>query len=174
MHPKLLKAFETSELIRKDLIDMTRPFASGEKFLSKPEGKWSVSQILSHLIQAEALSLQYMKKKSLGIQSAGDTGILEELKFVFLKYSQRLPFKYKAPAVLGKSGPPEIEFSEIVDHWDKLRDEMFEFLQTIDNSHINRKIYKHAVAGRLNVIQAIKFFDEHLMHHRPQIKRLLQ
>ena len=174
MHPEILRTFERSEAMRKNLLEMVKPFSQTEKFFGHPDGKWSVSQILAHIVQAESLSLKYMKKKALGINDAGDTGVVEDLKFLILRVSQRLPLRYKAPAVLGESAPPSPDFDTVVNDWDAVRKDLLLFLQGIRPDHVKRKIYKHAVMGRLNVIQAVKFFDEHQIHHRPQIKRLLQ
>jgi hypothetical protein len=174
MHPLILQAFNESERRKKSLLSLVEPVSETDKFLNHREGKWSISQILAHLVQAEETSLNYMKKKALGIDGAGDTGVVEDLKFLFLKISQRLPLKYKAPAVLGEGAPPSPEFVELVNRWGRLREDIRMFLETIREEHVHRKIYRHVVVGRLNVIQAIKFFDEHLLHHQPQIKRLLE
>ena len=84
MHHLLQTTFVTSESLRKQLLREVEPFSKNEKFFASPEGRWSVSQILSHLIHAERLSLEYMKKKALGIDKAGDTGIAEAIKFNLL------------------------------------------------------------------------------------------
>ena len=38
-----------------------------EKYHFRPGNKWSVGQILTHLLTSERMALRYMKKKSLGI-----------------------------------------------------------------------------------------------------------
>lgn len=67
MHPKLQRILNTLETDRKHLL---RELAdvSDQWFNSNPlPGKWSISQILTHIITSERLTLLYMKKKSLGI-----------------------------------------------------------------------------------------------------------
>jgi len=49
---------------------------SVEKLNSAPAGKWSITQIVAHLITVERLSIQYMQKKIQGIEQAGDAGIV--------------------------------------------------------------------------------------------------
>ena len=172
MHYLLLQCFKESEKLRKQLLADLKTIGPSDKFFDSPPGKWSISQILTHLIQAERLSLEYMKKKSLGIESAGNTGLIEEIKFQILLLSQELPLKYKAPPVLGNR-PAELQYDVICSEWDLLRAQLGDFLNTIADHHVRRKIYKHPVMGRLNVTQAVRFFDAHLKHHHPQIKRLL-
>lgn len=173
MNPTLLRTYRAYEEKRKMLMALLSSVPD-EKFHYRPPGKWSVSQILSHLIQAEKASLDYMKKKSLGIEQAGNTGKIEALKFFLLKISQRLPLKYKAPDILGKNDPPSLPLKEIEKNWALLREDLRAFLEMFGEAQLRRKVYRHVIAGRLNVLQSIEFFDEHLDHHLPQIKRLLQ
>jgi uncharacterized damage-inducible protein DinB len=173
MDPKLTSVYNRLEKTRRDLLQLVSSIPE-ETFYFAPEGKWSISQILVHLIQAEKLSLQYMKKKSLGIEQAGDTGAVEDLKYFFLTISQRLPLKYKAPKVLGEKAPDSFPLSDTITKWDNFRAELKSFLDTIDSKHLKRKIYKHAVAGRLNVLHAVDFFTEHMQHHLPQIQKLIK
>jgi hypothetical protein len=171
MDRKLSQIFELAELERKEILKRIVGI-SPEQFFAKPPKKWSISQILNHLMLSERLSLIYMKKKSLGIDTAGDTGLIEDAKFLLLKFSQRLPLKFKAPEVLGKSEPDSPTLVEVTAKWNNVRREMYEFAEALPEKHLRRKIYKHPVVGRLNVIQALAFMREHVNHHLPQIKRL--
>jgi uncharacterized damage-inducible protein DinB len=171
MNQKLLRIFERAEADRKAILDIIKNLPE-DKFSHRPVNKWSISQIIAHIILAERFSLQYMKKKSLGIDSVGKSGLWEDLKFFILKISQRIPMKYKAPKVLGES-PQPLSREDAVRQWLQVRNELHAFISTLDNQHVKKKIYKHPVSGRLNVMQAVSFFREHANHHLPQIKRLL-
>ncbi len=172
MDSKLASVFERAEARRKELLSMVSVLPD-KTFYYAPAQKWSISQILVHLILAEELSLQYIRKKSLGIEQAGNTNILHDLKYQALRISQRLPLKYKAPRVLGESAPSTLPLEQIVGKWDHMRSELRKYLEAMESRHVKRKIYKHAVAGRLNILHAVDFFNEHLNHHLPQIRRLI-
>jgi hypothetical protein len=172
MDSKLASVFDQAEAKRKKLLSLVSGLSDKTFYYAPPE-KWSISQILIHLILAEQLSLRYIKKKSLGIEQAGDTNMLDDLKYQALRVSQRLPLKYKAPKVLGDGDPSPLSLEEIIDKWNHTRNELKAFLEGMESGHINRKIYKHAVAGRLNILHAVDFFNEHLTHHLPQIRRLI-
>lgn len=137
-------------------------------------GKWSLSQLFAHLITSEQLSVQYLKKKILAIEEQPNTGIIEELKMLVLIISQRLPFKFKAPKVVVDHTPAFSNVDEIKTAWNQTRSELKDLLSRFSHQHLKRKIYKHPVAGKLNIVQAMRFFQEHLIHHTPQIKRLLK
>jgi len=135
--------------------------------------RWSVNQILIHLLTSEQLTLAYLKKKSLGVDQVKDAGPRESLKIFLLILSQRLPMKFKAPAVVLAHTPATVPLESLAAQWEILRREMQDFLETIRDEHLKRLIYKHPVAGRLDVIQCLTFMREHFLHHLRQIKLLL-
>ncbi len=90
-----------------------------------------------------------------------------------LTLSQRLPLRFKAPKVVLESTPELIPFDELVRQWDLLRLELHSHLVKLPNAHIHKLVYKHPIAGRLSLPQALQFFAEHINHHKPQIKRTL-
>jgi len=173
MNKKLDKVFRKAESEREKVLHLIRDIPADKLLVNPRKGKWSISQILSHIIEVERISLAYMKKKSLGIAAARDSGIWEDFKFLVLLISQRLPLKYKRPRIISGHDPASLTFPQIIQAWNAVRADLKDFLLTFDDRTIKRTIYKHAFSGRLNVVHAVKFFAEHLKHHLPQIKRLL-
>lgn len=173
MNIKLQILFDSLERERDSLLASIKNL-SPDKQQHAPEGKWSIQQILAHLIAAEKLSIMYLHKKMLGIKEAEDTGALEEIKMVLLQISQRLPLKFKAPRVVVENTPAYATFEELTADWDKTRSELKTLLEKFDDTQIKKKIYKHVRAGRLNIQHALMFFQEHIIHHTPQINRLLK
>jgi len=173
LNPKLLTLFKDLESQRSSLLNEIKE-VSKEKLNSHPPGKWSANQVLAHLITAEQLSIGYVKKKFQGINDASDTGLLEELKMVTLYFSQRLPFKFKAPKVVVENTPAFEGIEQIEAAWNKTRADLKELLNQFEDTQLSRKVYKHPVAGKLNIQQTLKFFGEHIIHHQPQIKKLLK
>ena len=143
-------------------------------YKTAPTGKWSIAQILTHLLTSERLSVVYMKKKALGIESLSDSGIMQYVLSTLLKISQRIPFRYKAPKAIIDNTPETLTLSELISSWEKSRENLKTFLETIDDKHIKRVIFKHPVGGRLDARQAMEFMYEHINHHLPQIKSLLK
>jgi hypothetical protein len=148
---------------------------SDKKLSASPaKGKWSINQILIHLLTSEQLTLAYVKKKSLGVDGLKNSGAWELLRMEILKWSQRLPFlKYNAPIYVVANTPEAVSFQELERRWTLTRMELHQFLDTIEESNMRKLIYKHPVAGRFDIIQCLMFMSEHYHHHLPQIKRLL-
>jgi hypothetical protein len=173
MNKLLLTSFDQIENQKERLLELLHS-TSKEKLNLCMEGKWSINQVIAHLITAERLSLSYLQKKINSINEVADSGLWEELKMAFLIASQRLPgLKFKAPRVVIENTPAGVELNELKEQWHILRTELKTFLEIIPDGLEKRLIYKHVRAGRLNTIHALKFFREHIIHHTPQIKKLL-
>lgn len=148
---------------------------SPEKFNNIPvPGKWSISQILTHILTSERVSLSYMKKKSLGIDQVKNSGIVESIRLWLLIVSQRIPIKYKAPKVLVQNTPEALPLNELIQQWNIVRQDLISFLEAMNEKNTKKVIYKHPLAGRLDAYQAMVFFREHIIHHTPQIDRILK
>jgi uncharacterized damage-inducible protein DinB len=169
---KLNQLYSSLETERIQLFDSLKNLSS-EKLNHQAEGKWSINQVIAHLIAAEKMSVLYLTKKLQGIDEAKNTGLVEELKMVALIISQRLPFKFKAPRVVVENTPNSTDLKQLEQEWNAVRIELKALLEKIKDNQIKRKIYKHVIAGKLNIQQALIFFREHIIHHQPQIKRLL-
>lgn len=174
MNQKLERVFGQLEAQRKQLEEQFSSLPDSDWNFSPQPGKWSMAQVFTHLVTSEKLSVGYMKKKAQGIEQAGTSGLLESVKMIILVISQRLPMmKFKAPKVVVDNTPPAMDRQELFAAWEKSRLELKNFLEGISDAHVRKLIYKHPVAGRLDVRQALVFFGEHIRHHRPQLMRLL-
>jgi uncharacterized damage-inducible protein DinB len=172
MNTELLQIFKKLEKDREQLLN-SLTHLSPEQYHRNVHGKWSASQILTHLLTSERLALIYMKKKSRGLASLNNSGWLEPIKLFLLQVSQRLPIRYKAPKPILDHTPPALGFDELKEQWSTSRMELKIFLETIDEENVRKMIFKHPVAGRFNATQGLTFLHEHMLHHLPQIKRLL-
>jgi len=173
MHLKLRQLFLEIENQRKETLNSVVGFTQSQ--LNQPliPGKWSAAQILNHLITAEQLSLRYMQKKFLGIKDTTDSGMLEEIKINLLILSQRLPgIKFKAPKAVMEQMMQLNDLNSIATEWNKVREELALLLEKIPDDLVNRKIYRHAIAGYLSVKHSLIFFREHITHHGVQLRKL--
>lgn len=172
MNKAHIAAFKKLEAQRQTLINQLSTLPT-EKLHTSTSGKWSIAQVLTHLVTSEKLSVGYMYKKSLGIDMLPNSGIKQSILSFVLKISQRIPLKYKAPKIVEENTPQELELPELIRQWDEVRSSLKGLLERIDSQHSKRLIFKHPVAGKLNAAQAVDFMYEHVNHHLPQIKHLL-
>jgi uncharacterized damage-inducible protein DinB len=172
LNTKLNQLYDSLESQRIKLLDSLENLPL-QRLNHQPAGKWSINQVIAHLITAERMSVLYLTKKIQGIDEVDNTGLIEELKMIGLIISQRLPLKFKAPRVVVENTPSSSELKQLEKEWNTLRIDLKNLLEKVSDHQIKRKIYKHVRAGKLNIQQALIFFREHIIHHQPQIKRLL-
>ena len=174
MNKKLQTTFESVESQRLDLLSRLRSLKE-EDLNWSPAGKWSILHIVSHLVTSERTALDYVRKKILGVERAGDSGAYEALKMFILVASQRLPLlKYKAPRFIEERTIVFHDIDDAKNAWDTVRAEWKVFLDEIPDRFVRRNIFRHVVAGRLNIEQGTRFFREHVIHHKPQIEALIR
>jgi hypothetical protein len=172
MNSRLQSLFDSIENQRHQLLSSLKNLPP-EKLNSHLPNKWSINQIVAHLISAEQLSIRYIGKKMMGMDQIKDTGIYEELKMLVLQVSQRVPLKYRAPRKVVENTSHETDIYKLAEKWDLVRRELQELLEKIEDHQINRGIYRHVRVGLINIQHALKFFGEHIRHHTPQITRQL-
>ncbi len=173
MNAQLHFLFDALEKQRFQLLTKVR--VNPEKFDCKPSARqWSVHQVLAHLVIVEKLSLQYISKKFQGIETESDTGLAEAVKMLVVKFSLRLPFKFKAPVFVVEQTPAYDSLDALILNWDESRKQMKDLLCLFQDHQLHRKVYRHVAVGKINIVQALQFFTRHINHHEPQLKRLLK
>lgn len=173
MTSQLQKQFAFLEEERSRLLQHLKSLNSEQLNFHEP-AKWSLNQVYAHLIASEQLSVNYLKKKTQGLAQLPNTGFVEELKMTVLIISQRLPVKFKAPKVVVENTPIYESAKQIEEAWNNTRSDLAQVLNRFAEDQLNRKVYRHPLAGLLNIKQALRFFQEHMIHHQPQIKNLLR
>jgi len=141
--------------------------------LSPVEGKWSVTQIMYHLNSAESNSVLYVSKKRLGAAQLKTTGIEAQLRLIIAWLSFYLPFKYKAPRVLGQM-PEYVNYSEIKSSWLETRKKLSALLESLPDDELHKPIFRQPFFGRWNIFQMLWFMQIHFNRHRLQMKRSIQ
>jgi hypothetical protein len=174
VNPALQRNFEKLQSDTKLLLKDVSALSSVTYHYRPAEGKWSISQILTHLLTSERLSLGYMKKKSLGVDGLENTGLVENIKFFILVMSQRMPLRYHAPRQVLERTPAPLSYGDLVRQWEALRMELHHFVSQISETNTHKKIYKHPRVGMLDANHALQFLNEHLHHHKPQILAIIE
>ena len=174
VHPRLNDLFQKLER-KRELFLKSIEQLSAEEFTKRPlEGQWSVSEVLAHLQTSEQLSLQYMNKKILGIQQTKATHIGHELLMAVVKASQRLPLKFRAPQVVTTHTPSYDSVEQLKIAWLQTREQMKQLLEKFEDHQLKKQIYRHPVAGLINIQHAVIFFREHMIHHQRQLNRTIR
>ena len=170
MNTRLKKQFDMIESRRKKLLDELKKYP--DELLNKkplPEA-WSAIQVMEHLMISEEASLKYLQKKTLDTSRAAPAGFKSASKLFLLNLSFFMPVKYKAPAVLNPS-EGFISLKEIESKWTKIREDIFQLTDSLNDAELKKELWKHAFAGKMNIYQMLDFFNTHFERHRKQIER---
>ncbi|HXB11691.1 MAG TPA: DinB family protein [Bacteroidia bacterium] len=173
MEKELELKFTKLENSRLQLLEQLKHVDTNKLSISPSHNKWSVAQVIYHLNTAESLSTIYVSKKMKDINNIKVTGAIEWFKLLLVKIAFILPFKYKAPAVLGDM-PKEINYSDIINKWEETRKNLRQLLNSIPDELLRKNIFKQPAAGRLNIYQMIDFMQAHFNRHKKQIEALIK
>lgn len=172
LHPELARGFEALEREREALFARLRAEDPGRLHYREAPGTWSALQHLRHLIQAETASLAYLRKKLQYADTVRPAGLGARLRAGLLRTWFSLGVKAKAPASLGV--PPEGEDpATVLAEYEALRAEWADALAGVPERLVHGELFRHGVAGRMALPQALAFFGTHFRHHAKAVDRLL-
>ena len=69
--------------------------------------------------------------------------------------------------------PEGIAIEELTLRWNNSRMQLKELLESLPESLLDKYIFKHPVAGKMNIYGGLDFLKEHVRRHEFQIKKLL-
>ena len=177
MHPERKRILSKLEDINQDLENLFSKLEdySDDKLNKAPkEGKWSVSQIMNHLILAETLSLKYCHKKLSFNPELKKSGWKTRIGYLRLYLILSVPIKVKAPQnVSGDALPDFEEIQKTISKWRAQRKLLEKFIQEVDEKYIDREVYKHPFGMRLSLYYMLSFYYTHYLRHKKQILRIL-
>ena len=170
---ELLEAFGKMESERQELLKRLEQY-SEEVLTKKPAAdSWSVTETIYHLKVAENGALLYMRKKlEFGGHAKATFGAAIKQKLLNLAVS--LPIKYKAPSVAQVPEGIKVSYAQAITEWNDIREALKKEYETIDETIIGNELYKHPAAGKLSILQSVKFMRQHVVRHVGQIDRILK
>lgn len=171
MNKKIEAKLNLLEDTRHKMLEALKSVPVQKLNTSPSPGKWSVAQIIYHLNKAESNSVIYVGKKMLDVKNLKKTGVIEAFKLWLVKLAFALPFKYKAPAVLGDM-PGNVDYAEIIAEWDETRKRLIELISSLPEDMLSNNVFKQPAAGRLNIYQMLDFMQAHFNRHEKQVERI--
>ena len=169
---KLLDLFDKMEADRQAMLSKIKD-NDDELLERKPNADtWSVSEVFMHMVVAEKGALKYMRKKievdnhSLYKRRAA--------QYALLMGALRAPLlKFKAPKIVADVGSG-VKYSNALQQWDEIRAELRKDYENLNEAWIMHDLFKHPVAGKFDLIRAVKFMRLHADRHIGQIHRTIK
>ena len=171
MDPKLEFKYLRLEKTRNRLLDELEGL--DDEILNVPaaDGKWSINQIISHLINTEHLTASYIQNKLKNNEDLGSSSFSNTYKSFVLKLALKSGKKFKAPASVAEV-PDSSSFFDLRRQWDEARFTLEDILTDIPNDMLDKCLFKHPYVGPLSVCQTLAFLQDHFDHHLSQIHQL--
>lgn len=137
--------------------------------------RWSVYEVMQHLMLSEGNSLKYLRKKSQGLAGLEPAGFRAGFRVWLLELIMRSPVKFKAPKGAGVEVFVPVEsFAALSGQWQKQREELRQFLSELPLEIFDKEVYRHPRSGMLSIEGMLRFFQVHFDRHNKQMKRILQ
>ncbi len=137
--------------------------------------RWSVYEVMQHLMLSEGNSLKYLRKKSLGLAELKPAGVRAEFRTWLLELIMRSPIKFKAPKGASVEVFVPVEsFAALSGQWQKQREELRQFLSELPLEIFDKEVYRHPRSGMLSIEGMLRFFQVHFDRHSKQMERILQ
>ena len=172
MNSLLEKQFNQLEEERRQLFSELKIYDDAVINKKPAPGKWSVAEVIAHLITAEEMSLQYLMKKTQDTSRAEKETFKNKWRWLLVKIVFSANIKYKAPQIVEpKSGYESLANLEM--YWAKIRLQTLSVLNKLSDDELNKELWKHAIAGKMNLHHMVKFFGIHFRRHKKQIARTL-
>lgn len=163
---KRLQAFNEQRGALLDEMEALDP----AKLVARPRvGKWSVLEIIEHLVLAERAVLQDLPEVSR--LSARERKLKHRCAYLIVMFVLRysIPVQVPSPAMVPKG---DRSLGELRRLWDENQRWLGAYIRGLDRKGLRRAVFVHPVAGPLTVGQAVLMDQVHLDTHVRQIRRL--
>ena len=172
MATKFETRFNDIETSRKNLLAELKQYPD-DLLNKKPSDKaWSPIQVMEHLMISEEASLKYLQKKTLDTSKSHNAGLKGKWRLFITKAMFGTPFTFKAPTLLNPTNK-YATLAEVETSWNKIRSDLFQLLNKLPAKELEKDIWKHAIAGKMNIYHMVEFIDFHFNRHRKQIERTI-
>ena len=161
---KRLHAFNEK---RGALLDELEALDSA-KLVAKPlAGKWSILEIIEHLVLAERAVLQGLPDQP----RLGERRLKHRFRYLIVMFVLRygIPVEVPSPAMVPRGARSLPELRRL---WDENQEWLRAYISGLDRQGFCRAVFEHPFAGPLSVEQAVHMDQAHLDTHIRQIRRL--
>ncbi len=175
LRPKIQRRFDILEAKTLDLFDDLNGIPT-EVLVRHPEpGYWNALEAINHIYLGEKLSLQYVRHKLTKPETISKSRPDAWIRTLALKWVLYSPFKFKSPPQINmRSDQPVLALPELKDAWKVLRADLRHILEQHEIPLRHKLPYKQPYAGRMTLNQMMVFFEDHLVHHTRQIRRIIK
>jgi hypothetical protein len=173
MNPRLEAKYLRLEKTRNRLLDELEGLDEGLLNTSPAAGKWSLNQVVAHLVLVDKVTTEYVEQKSKQPETLRQASLSNIYKYILLKLALKSGMKFQAPAMVA-TVPDTTSLLSLRRQWDVVRFKLEDVLTELPHPMLDKYIFKHPSAGYLTISQTLSFLQDHFDHHLEQVKQLKQ
>jgi hypothetical protein len=170
MRTEIAEKFESLTQKRKILFQQLRELSPEMLTFKAGPDKWSVVEVIEHLVIAEQDLLQqlstHIPASTLDPASKTPDRYQMVIKVMEQDIEVDVPDKRAEPG-------GQFRLEELIGNWDDIRDRLPEHLNAVTDEKIDDLVYRHPFGGPLSVIEALNFIEVHFDNHMRHIDRIL-
>jgi len=159
------------EQSRNHMLDELEGLDDGLLNTPPAEGKWSINQIVAHLVLTEKQTINYVQYKVTRQEELHDATFSNDIKSFLLKLALKSGRKYKAPASVA-TVPTTSSLPMLRSDWDQVRFKLEDVLSELPRELLNKCLFKHPHVGPLTIQQTLSFLQDHFSHHLRQVHHI--
>lgn len=171
MDAKLREKIDEFEKKRISLLDEVEALDETRLRARPIEGKWSILEIIEHLVIAEREVLGGLPKyDALADQRQSlRNGLMYRVVMFVLRYG--IPVKAPSKKMLPQS---ELSLADLRRRWDENQQWFRTLVEMLDEEGLKKAFFRHPVSGPININQAVEMSLAHIDSHTRQIRERLE
>ena len=129
---------------------------------------WSLSEIAHHLVLGEREVLKQLRSQN-NIPNLRRS-LRDRLGAATVGMAFRYGFRVRTPmqSVIPRNG---LSYEEISAAWDETRADLAAYLSEVAEASYDQLVFRHPVAGWMNIEQTLDLIGQHITHHTRQVER---
>ena len=170
MLPNIQEKYESLRKKREDLLQQLGSLPSEELSFKAGPDKWSIVEVVEHLVIAEKDFLKQLSTNALASNLDHESRTPEKYQTVIKVMERDIPVD-----VPDKSAEPHgrLTLEELLTQWDDIRRKLQGLLAEINTENKDNLIYRHPYGGPLDISETLHFTDVHFDNHVRHIDRIL-
>lgn len=156
---------------RRALIDRLQELPDDLLSTRPLPDKWSIIEILEHLVLSERDVFQGLPKPADAISQQRKPSDRVAYWIVLMALGLRIPVKAPSPKAIPTG---RTSFAKLRRQWDCNYEWLESYVKELPGDNFNDAVFSHPIAGQLTLEQAIRMGQIHLALHMSQIEKRLQ
>jgi len=170
MPEQLQQSLRALDERRRALLDEVEAL-SAERLTAKPvPGKWSILEIVEHLVLAERDVLRNLPEPSQLVERPRRLKARVGYPLVMFVLKHGIPAKVPSPRMVPTGSA---SLAALRRQWDENHQWLRTYVDGLQRDDLRKAVFEHPIAGPLTVEQAIRMDLVHLKTHTREIRRLV-